>query len=138
MAFVRKMSNIGLVLLVTLVILGFGGVACSDEDRLALISSNADEPGEGTIQEGAVGRITTLDGQPVEGAFVQARSLGKSGAPVPDIAILSDSRGRYAWPLLPGSFELSVSADGHQPAKGRVTVKPGAVVTLDFSLKRVP
>ena len=132
----RKMFSIPLAGLAALMILGVGGFVCGDKDRSAVMSSDDGEPGAGILKEGVVGRVTVFEGYPVEGAFIQARSLGASGPPVPDIAILSDSQGRYSWPLLTGVYELSASAEGYETATGRVTVKPGQVVTLNFSLKR--
>lgn len=131
-----KMFSIGLAGFAALLILMVEGDAFGDEKKSVVISSDESETSKGGIEQGVVGWVTTLDGYPVEGAFIQARSLGASGPPVPDIAILSDSQGRYAWQLLPGTYELSVTAEGYRPATGRVTVKPGQVITLNFSLKR--
>ena len=116
---------------------GMGGGIGGDDDR-PLVSSDQGRSGTGTIEEGVVGRVTALDGHPIEGAFIQAISLGDAGPPIPDIAILSDSQGRYTWPLMPGSVQLSVTADGYQSATARVTIQTGKVTMLDFRLGQSP
>jgi Carboxypeptidase regulatory-like domain len=131
----RKRFGIGLAGFVVLMLLGLGGVADGDKDRL--ISSDKGETSTGIIKQGVVGRVTSLDGSPVEGAFIQARSLDVFAPPIPEIAILSDPDGRYTWPLLPGTYELSVTAEGYKPATGRVTVEAAKVATLDVTLEKV-
>jgi len=61
-----------------------------------------------------------------------------SAPPIPEIAIITDSNGRYTWSLFPGTYELTVSAAGYRSASRQVTIKAGQVVTADFALERAP
>lgn len=108
-----------------------GILGCANENKD--VSSEQTRPGQ-TIQEGLTGRVVDSKGQAVEGAFIQPRSLDKPSPPIPEIAILSDSSGQYMWPLRPGNYEITVSADGYVSATGQVKVRAGAVTTLDFTL----
>jgi hypothetical protein len=134
----KGMFSIGLTALAALVILGCGWGAHGGGNGSVIIGSDEKGLDAGTMRQGAAGRITSLEGNPIEGAFVQARSLGTSGPPIPDIGIFSNNQGQYMWPLLPGTYVLSVTAEGYRPASGRVTVKAGQVATLDFALERAP
>lgn len=133
----RSICSLGVVVVGTVLLFGLGGCACGDEGESGLVSSDAGQDGNGAIVQGVVGRVTAVDGRPIEGAFVQARSLGAEGPAVPDIGIFSSRDGQYSWPLSPGSFELSVSAEGFEAAKERVTVRRGKLATRDFVLQPV-
>jgi hypothetical protein len=87
------------------------------------------------LQEGVEGRVTRPDGEPIVGAFVQARSLDDPAPPIPEIAIVTDEDGRYAWPLEPGRYQISVSSDGYRSARKSVSFRAGEVKTLDFVLQ---
>jgi hypothetical protein len=87
------------------------------------------------IVEGIVGQITNSLGRPVAGAFVQPRALDDPSPPIPEIAIVSDSDGRYTWRLFPGTYEISVSAEGYRGVTKQATVKPGQQVSMDFTLE---
>ena len=97
------------------------------------VSSDSAGQSQG-LKQGVVGRVTNAAGQPVSGVMIQAVSLGASGPPIPEIAILSGRDGRYAWSLQPGDYELTPSIDGQQGAALRVTVRANKVATLDFQL----
>ncbi len=60
------------------------------------------------------------------------------GPPIPEIAITTDEYGRYEWPLPPGSYQMSVFADGYQKHTLNVDVKANQVTTLDFILDKHP
>jgi hypothetical protein len=62
---------------------------------------------EGRIARGIVGVITDPTGAPIADARIVATSLDEPARPVPDIAILSDADGRFAWPLAPGRYRLT-------------------------------
>ncbi len=87
--------------------------------------------------QGVEGRITDRHGRPVGGALVTPKSLDEPSPPIPEIAIVSDEEGRYAWRLPPGRYEISVSAEGYRGAAKQAVVRPGEVTRLDFVLERI-
>jgi len=109
--------------------------ACEIENRPV---RSREQVGPGPyIQEGVVGRVTTSDDRSVKGAFIQPKSLDYPRQPIPEISILSDGDGRYAWPLFPGKYEISVSVEGCQRVVKHVVVETGQVVKVDFTLQCV-
>jgi hypothetical protein len=89
-----------------------------------------------SLAEGVNGQIRDGAGAAVAGAMIVPRSLDADGPPIPEVAILSDADGRYAWPLRPGRYEISVVIDGEKRLSRPVAVKPGETATLDFVLQR--
>lgn len=87
-------------------------------------------------REGLTGRVVANDGSPIQGALIVPRSLQSHGAPIPEMATLSDADGRYIWPLPAGAYEVSVFIDGYHGAVQRVDVEADVVAILDFVLKR--
>ena len=65
------------------------------------------------------------------------RSLGAHGPAIPEMAILADANGSFAWPLPPGSYELTVSAQGYQTAQQIGSVSKGSVTMMDVALRRL-
>jgi hypothetical protein len=86
------------------------------------------------IDEGVVGRIAAEDGRALAGALVVPVPLGSAPPPIPEIAIVSESNGRYTWRLPPGEYEIVVTLEGYQRATRRVAVIAGEVAVLDFTL----
>jgi Carboxypeptidase regulatory-like domain len=58
------------------------------------------------------GTVTDAAGRPVAGAMVVPSAVGESTPPVPEIAVASDGRGRYAWRLMPGRYALVAHQGG--------------------------
>ena len=116
-----------------LMLFGLAVFSCGVENWPA---QSSEQGGSGLgLQEGVVGRVTTSDVRPVKGAFIQPRSLDDPSPRIPEIAILTDTDGRYTWPLFPGTYEISVSAEGYQREVKQVVVKTGQVVMVDFTLQ---
>ncbi len=87
------------------------------------------------LAEGVRGTIAEEGGRPVEGAMIVPKSLDINGPAVPEIAILSDTGGRYQWPLRPGRYDVLVRASGYEDVTRQVTVAPRSVATLDFTVR---
>jgi hypothetical protein len=119
-----------------LLLLAFHNHLPAAESRIS--TQEYTDKGQVVSSQGLTGTVRDDAGMPVIGAMVTPRSLQSSGPPIPELAILSNQDGRYTWPLPPGNYELIVSADYHAPARGRATVRSGAVSTLDFVLRREP
>jgi len=69
--------------------------------------------------------------------MVTATSLDEPKNPVPELAVMTDDRGRYVWPavLHPGRYLLSVrTPDGVGRTDVRVDV--GVQVSADIALSR--
>jgi hypothetical protein len=124
-----------LAILLLLAVLS-SGAGCRDPSQ-TVTSGNTGEAGKGS-REGVEGRVTAPDGKPVPGAFVQAESLDEPAPPIPEIAVLTGEDGRYLWPLSPGRYRITVSADGYQPTAGTATVEAGRLATLNLALPRSP
>ena len=103
----------------------------------AVSSDDTPQPARSSA-EGVTGEIKDDNGRALDGAMIVPKSLEANGPAVPEMAILSDTTGRYRWPLRPGNYDVTVRADGYQDVTQRVTVSPGAVATLDFVLLRTP
>jgi hypothetical protein len=131
-----RLFHCGLACSVVMIFLGFGAFAYDNQDLP--VSSNDQGGPRPHIREGVVGRVTAFDGHPVAGALIGARSLDDPSLPIPEIAILSGSDGRYTWRLFPGTYEISVLAEGYRCPPKRVVVKSGQAVTADFKLERAP
>jgi hypothetical protein len=76
--------------------------------------------------------VRTASGKPVTGVVVLAQSLDKPSPAIPDIAITTDSAGRYLWLLRPGKYELAFLLNGKKLATRRVTISTeGTPQSLD-------
>lgn len=125
--------------------LAFGAGGCSDPQQTPVsgggisqkdVAKSAGIQGQGKQGqgEGVAGRVTSADRRPVAGAFVEAESLDRPSQPIPEVAISTREDGRYLWPLSPGSYRISVSAEGYRRATGPATVRAGRLTALDFTL----
>lgn len=118
---------------IILMLLDIAVFACETND--SPVNRREQDRSTPPIQEGIVGRVSTSDGDFVKGAFMQPKSLDHPAQPIPEIAILSDDEGKYAWPLLPGNYEISVSVKGCQRAVRHTVIETGQVVEVDFILQ---
>ena len=87
------------------------------------------------IMEGVEGRVTDTMGRPVVDALITPTSLDTPSQAIPDIAIVTDQEGHYAWRLLPGNYMIAVFANGYVRAAQPVTVKAHETAILDFILE---
>lgn len=110
-------------------------VACRNPDQPVTSAASNDPAASEGPREGIEGTVTAADGTPVAEAFVQAESLDRPAQRIPELAIVTDGNGRYLWPLSPGRYRISVSAEGHPPASDTATVETGRRTTLSFTLR---
>lgn len=94
-------------------------------------------PGPTADGQGVEGRVTDTQGRPIAGALVVPKSLDEPSPPIPEIAVVSDEEGRYAWRLPPGRYQISVSAEGYRGAVKEAVVRAAQVTRLDFALERI-
>ncbi|MCT8971881.1 carboxypeptidase-like regulatory domain-containing protein [Microbaculum marinisediminis] len=92
-----------------------------------------EEPG---LRTGVVGTVRSPDGEPVSGAVIVARSLDTPTKAIPEIAIVTNEHGSFAWPLRPGRYELAPMLDGRRGDFLPVTVAPKSVTRLDLVFAR--
>jgi len=88
------------------------------------------------VRYAVTGVVRDTAGRAVEGVNIAMVSLDVPGNPVPELAVLTDRRGRYAWPasVRPGRYELRVNAPGGT-ATTHVTVRAGVVAKADLTLR---
>lgn len=96
-------------------------------------TADTSDPG---FTEGVEGRVSTIHAHPIEGAWVQAVSRNPHGRPIPEVTILTKANGHYGWPLAPGTYDLTVVAEGYAPVTKRITVRAGYVESLNFVLQK--
>lgn len=73
------------------------------------------------------GTVTNLnDGLPVAGATISASPGGRT--------TVTDANGEYALRLVPGTYEISVEAAGHEPATALAEIRRDRTTTRDFAL----
>jgi hypothetical protein len=125
--------------LAALIFLGSSGFRdCkNDNNDTPMMSQHGADTGPGVV-EGVGGLITDACGRPITGAFIRPRGLDEPSPAIPEIAIVSDSQGRYRWRLVPGKYEISVSAEGYRDITKQITIKRGQQVILNFTLEPVP
>jgi hypothetical protein len=112
------------------------GLGCNGRDTP--LSSDQQGVSDSRATEGVRGRVTAPDGHPVVNVLVQPKSLDEPRNRIPEMAVMTDQSGGYLWPLLPGAYELTVSAEGYRAASKQVTVRPETLATLDFVLEPLP
>jgi len=84
------------------------------------------------VSEGIAGVVVDEGGAPMADVFVQVVPADPAAGPVPDIAITTDDRGRYQWPLRPGRYVVSIAPAGSTPQTKEVVVEPGRLGDLNF------
>jgi hypothetical protein len=127
----HRSARLGAFFLVLLI----SAMACRNPDQpVASAAENGRGAGAGP-QEGIEGTVTSADGKPLAGVFIQAESLDEPAARIPELAISTGEDGRYLWPLSPGRYRISASLEGRSPATGTATVEAGRRTTLDLTLQ---
>lgn len=96
------------------------------------VSSEGQSAGA-TTQQGIGGRVTGPSGAPIANVFVQASALDGPRA-IPDIAVMTDSAGKYVWNLAPGRYRLTFMRDGRELAQREVIVRPNELTALDLAV----
>lgn len=114
-------------------IVTFTQASACDQDR-PVTASDTGGP-RGAIREGIAGYIVDPTTAPVVDASVQAVSLDNPTTAIPEIHIVSDGKGYYQWPLFPGEYAITVSANGFLKNTQRSTVTAHRVTRLDFVLR---
>lgn len=107
------------------------GTGAGDASGNASDATTRAEPGDELAATGVGGRVVTTDGTPVSWTPV-ARQPVDGTRPVTQEAGVTDEDGRYFWPLEPGTWDITVSAPGHEPVTQRVTLDEAQRATLDF------
>ncbi|MGH3870423.1 MAG: carboxypeptidase-like regulatory domain-containing protein [Pseudonocardiaceae bacterium] len=129
----RKLGTAGVAALVLLCAGCGNGYAIADPAPSSNVTS--DGTGEAPVipATGVGGRVTTPDGHPVAAATVQRTSMESSDPLTLQVAV-TDSDGRYFWPLTPGTWDITVSAPHFQTATSSVVAVADRLATLDFVL----
>jgi hypothetical protein len=81
------------------------------------------------------GCVRDDQGKPLVDVFIATKIL-TPGVPLPTIAVVTDETGCYTHDTLyPGTYEISITVEGYQPAIRRVEIFDGQTITLDFVLQ---
>lgn len=112
--------------------------SCSQDQLQAPVSQNLNNGKPQNISEGLTGKVTTRNGQVVIGAMIIPTPLTMATPPIPDIAITTDTNGRYEWPLKPGPYQITAFSDGFRKHTRNIEIKANQVSTLDFFLDKLP
>jgi hypothetical protein len=88
------------------------------------------------VAEGVMGRLLQPEDIPISYAMISVTSLDKPSRPVPDIAILTDAKGRFTWPLRPGSYRLRAVVNGNEIAEAAVSVQSGQVTSVTMRARK--
>lgn len=115
---------------------GSGGSPAGGPDEAVssgtpLTDRGAPSPGVASFR----GTVTDALGSPVGGVMLQASSLAAPPLPVPELAVITDVHGHYAWHgLRPGPYAVSVSR-GAASAHTELMVVDGQVAVADLVLR---
>ncbi|XVU27697.1 carboxypeptidase-like regulatory domain-containing protein [Actinoplanes sp. CA-054009] len=100
-----------------------------------LTACGGDTPSQAPADaQGARGRVTDSAGAPLPGAAVGRKPIDPV-RPINLQAAVTGADGRYVWPLEPGVWELSFTADGYRPATERVTITANRWQETDVQLR---
>ncbi len=103
--------------------------AQSDPDRPAVDSG---EPVHNEQQlPGVYGRLVNSRGKPAGNVMIGAVGIGGNPQPVPELAVMTSSKGEFYWPLRPGEYRIfadlpngdHASAEVRLGEEGRTTVQ---------------
>jgi hypothetical protein len=115
-----------------------GLCACDQSERedpsRSVSSSTSGDTDASGIHTGVKGRVMTADDKPVVGAVVLPESRDNPAQAIPEMAAVTNEHGEYQWPLRPGSYSMSVTAQGFESMAKPVEVEQGQLATLNFTL----
>lgn len=104
---------------------GTGPDAAVSATDLPLTTSPTPAAIQGVVRDAA--------GTPVVGALVGVVSRSTPAVPIPEIAVLTDTAGHYAWfGLPPGDYDVTVTRDGLS-GSGSTVVVAGRSSTVDVT-----
>lgn len=133
----RAMTN-GSVLLLVALLGSLALAACAAKPNPDQpVSSDDTIQGQGAAGTGTeiIGVVSDENGTPLAEAGV---AVTKGTSPVPEMLVLTDQDGKYAWGVPAGTYTLTVHKDGYEDLSKEVQVKQGEQAKLDFQLKKLP
>lgn len=104
----------------------------STDPNRPVSSEDATSTEQPAVSQGVAGVVVATSGAPIADVFVQAVPADAAAGPVPEIAIVTDERGRYHWPLPPGRYLLSVAPAGFGAQVKEVVIAPQRLADLNF------
>jgi hypothetical protein len=109
--------------------LTFAATGYVSQDRTAVVTAGAT-----TALDVALAPTTTFVTGEVRDAVSQAVIVGATVSVDIGQTTTTDAQGRYRIDLLPGTYQVTASASGHQSSTGTAVINGGSYATLDFSL----
>ncbi len=107
----------------------------SGDDGGIIGSDGQTEPavaGEGGAS--LTGHVFTYTGAPIEGVSVTVESLDSPPRAIPEMAVMTDSAGHFAWPLPEGIYKVTVVSPAGARKSRTATVQQGRARDLRFWL----
>jgi hypothetical protein len=126
------------ILLIFLAGISVSTVGCSQDQLQAPVSQTQGSTHTQRISEGVIGLVTSRDGAVITGAMIVPTPRFRNSPPIPEIAITTDSEGRYQWPLPPGSYQITVISNGFTKQALNVEVKKNRLSKLNFVMDQHP
>jgi len=103
----------------------------------APLSSDDAAGGSATTQaRGVDGMVSDQQGNPVTGALVTPTSLDTPSKAIPEVAVFTNTEGRFSWVLPAGRYRITVKADGYQEASAETEVPENGTATVDLKLSK--
>jgi len=89
-----------------------------------------------TQAQGVDGTVSDQEGIPVAGALVTPTSLDTPSKAIPEVAVFTNTEGRFSWVLPAGRYRITVKADGYQEASAETEVPENGTATVDLKLSK--
>lgn len=119
--------------LICCAIIGIGNVMPTSIGDPNSAVNNRNARSNKNVFEGVKGRVS-IDGEPLVGALIEAKSLDRPSRMIPEIAILSDDYGNYRWPLTAGRYRMTARLDHYRAPSKLVVVEVGTAATINFRM----
>lgn len=117
--------------LIYCVFIGAGSVMAGSINNQNNPLDNRDGSSEKYTLKGIKGRVS-VNGTPLNGTLIEAKSLDRPTRMIPEIAILSDDSGNYRWPLPPGRYIMTARLDHYWSQSKSVVVETEKAATVNF------
>ncbi|MGA9173329.1 MAG: carboxypeptidase-like regulatory domain-containing protein, partial [Thermoactinomyces sp.] len=82
------------------------------------------------------GQVTDDHGFPLEHVFVFPEPIGKTGGPIPEIAVYTNRNGCFVWHVPPGRYQFRFQKASYQTTYSVVKADANKVVRIRIKMKK--